>query len=248
VTYQRLREVREAKGWSIAELAKRTGLTIKMLETIDRGELSQLPAGLYGRSGIRAYARAVGLDADAVLEEVTPLLATPEDPLDGLARVRGIRRAASISARAPQPIVRAVVPAAPAPSIPTASPSPPIHESSWRPFAAAAVDGAVLVAIDVVLAWLTVMACGTGAIPALRSAAPALALLFLLIAALYFLLLGGVRNETFGARLAGLRAPEPNARVLDVRAIVMRARSSVLRESSLVVQWLHLRAVGVRRA
>ena len=92
MSYERLRRRREQKGWRIEELERRTGVRSRLLELIDRGQFAELPTGLYGRSAVRAYAEAVGLSADEVLEEVASLMPAVEDPLDGLARVRGIKR------------------------------------------------------------------------------------------------------------------------------------------------------------
>ena len=62
------------------------------LDAIERGSFDSLPSGLYGRHAVRAYASAVGIDPGRALEEVAALLPQPEDPLDGLARVRGLPR------------------------------------------------------------------------------------------------------------------------------------------------------------
>jgi hypothetical protein len=61
---------------------------------------------------VRAYAAAVGLDPRQVLEAVAPALPQPEDPLDGLARVRGFARR---RARAECSVSGAGVPGAGAP-------------------------------------------------------------------------------------------------------------------------------------
>jgi uncharacterized RDD family membrane protein YckC len=64
-------------------------------------------------------------------------------------------------------------------------------------------------------------------------AAPALLMLFVLIGGLYFLLLGGVRGATIGARLAGMRIPDAPAR--HAGAIGSRALDVAARELSIVV-------------
>jgi transcriptional regulator with XRE-family HTH domain len=92
VTYERLRQAREEKGFTVEELCRRTGLRPKTLELIDSGQLAELPAGLYCRSTIRTYASAVGLDPDDVVDALRPYLPVPEDPLDGLARRCGHSR------------------------------------------------------------------------------------------------------------------------------------------------------------
>ena len=52
------------------------------------GTRSRISSGLYGRNAVRAYAVAVGLSPDDALTEVAHRLREPEDPIDGLARVR----------------------------------------------------------------------------------------------------------------------------------------------------------------
>jgi transcriptional regulator with XRE-family HTH domain len=103
VTPQALRQAREHKGWSIEDLARRAGLRARTVEMIEDGRFDELPAGLYGRSSIRSYATAVGLDAQEVLEAFGPQVPSTEDPLDGLARRCGhVRR---VQARAADPVV-----------------------------------------------------------------------------------------------------------------------------------------------
>ena len=92
MTHERLRQARELRGWGIDELARRSGTRAHLLLAIERGSYDQLPSGLYGRAAIRSYAAAVGLNPDAVIAEVQPLLPVYEDPLDGLARRYGHAR------------------------------------------------------------------------------------------------------------------------------------------------------------
>jgi hypothetical protein len=246
VTHERLRRLREQKGWS--------------LDDLDRGAFSELPSGLYGRSAIRAYATAVGLQPDQVLSEVAELLPVAEDPLDGLARVRGLPRRPASPLRTSEP----------AGALETAPPhdrtqrsetvrhgnlAEPRSEAPWRPLAATGIDLGLLGVIDLALLLLTALACGTSVAVAARAAAPAMAILFVLIAALYFVLLGGVRNATVGARLAGVAEPDRMKGKLDAHAVFARARRCVVRESSVLVGWLirgegtdRFRALWVRRA
>ena len=252
---QTLRLAREKKGYSLNQIAARTGVKLRTLELVDAGRFAELPSGLYGRAAIRAYATAVGLDADEVLAECASLIPVPEDPLDGLARVRGLARRAST--RQPEPGAshphRAPAPAAAAGIIAMRSVE---QEELWRRFAASMFDGVLLVGIDVALVWLTARACGTSMATALRAGAPGIGLLFVLIGLLYFVLLGGVRNATFGARLMGLPDGEPADGALDVHAVFDRARRCVAGETSIFVEWLVqsgngercLRAIRFRRA
>lgn len=92
MVHEALRKAREARGLSLAALETKAGVRVAVLDAIERGAYAELPSGLYGRHAVRAYASAVGLDATRVLEEVGALLPKPEDPLNGLARVRGFPR------------------------------------------------------------------------------------------------------------------------------------------------------------
>jgi hypothetical protein len=126
-----------------------------------------LPTGLYGRNAVRSYATAVGVAADEALAEVAERLRAPEDPLDGLARVRGLVR----------PPARA-----------SALESPKPVATAWRPHAAAAIDAVMLLGLDFLLLELTALAAGVGIAEVMRVGAPSMVLLFTLIATLYFTL------------------------------------------------------------
>ena len=229
--HEQFRRAREAKGLSLGALEDRIGVKRQVLAAIDRGAFAELPAGLYGRHAVRVYATAVGLQADAVLEEVGRLLPRLEDPLDGLARVRGFeRRWPWVRPRDDQ-------------GAPIEEPEP-IGDATagamdWRPFAAAAIDGGLIAAILGVLAKLTAVAAGAPLSDVAPVALPAWALLVLLIAVTYFVVLGGVRNATFGAAVSGVRivcSGEPGT--LDARAAVRRGMRCALRESWFLVEWL----------
>ena len=288
VTYERLRLAREEKGFSPEELSRRTGIRQHMVELIERGEFSELPAGLYCRSVLRSYASAVGLDPNSVVESLRPYLPVPEDPLDGLARRHGHAR--KVEPKLPEPLTvpaaalsteespasvdlnlagvavdellpmaeLAASPPAPDAELPdvvirTAVPvfsevcdgfspvepeEPAIRQKRqlWRPLAASAIDGVLLAAIGGALVWLTAIACGTSVPVALRTAAPAVALVFGLIVALYFVLFGGVGNATLGVSLMGLDVPPPGRVVLNPRDVFGRARRSVMGDTSLLAE------------
>lgn len=194
-----LRQQREARGLDILDLSRRTGVRVTFLEWIDRGDVGALPAGLYGRAAIRAYAAGVGIDPDAALGALAPHLRALEDPIDGLARVRGISR--PVPARS-----SATIQAGESDHIQTA-PVTPI----WPPLAASLCDGLLLAVIDLTLLALTAVACGTTMEVTLLRAGPALILLWALIGCAYYLLLGGIRDGTVGQRLMEL--PRTNGAV-----------------------------------
>jgi cytoskeleton protein RodZ len=64
----RLRAAREAKGLTISELADQTRVRIAALEAIEAGDFARLPEPIYVQSYLRAFAQAVGLPVEPVLE------------------------------------------------------------------------------------------------------------------------------------------------------------------------------------
>jgi transcriptional regulator with XRE-family HTH domain len=184
--HERLRLARQRRGLSLATICRQWGVREQNLELIERDKFEELPTGLYGRSAVRAYATAVGLSADEALAEVADRLRTPEDPLDGLARVRGLTRQ-------PERTIKEI--------LHVASPEIALSESS-RAHVANVLDALVLLGLDFALLQLTAAVAGVGATEILRIAAPSMIALFALIAALYFVLLGGLARVTVGSRVA----------------------------------------------
>jgi hypothetical protein len=65
----RLRQEREWRGISLEELAVTTKVSIELWEAMERNDFSRWPSGVFARAFVRDYARAVGLDADAVVND-----------------------------------------------------------------------------------------------------------------------------------------------------------------------------------
>ncbi|KFN01383.1 helix-turn-helix domain-containing protein [Bacillus clarus] len=66
---QRLKEAREAKGFSIDQLYEITKIQKRYLVTIEEGDYSILPGAFYARAFIKQYADAVGLNGEELLVE-----------------------------------------------------------------------------------------------------------------------------------------------------------------------------------
>jgi cytoskeletal protein RodZ len=63
----RLRAAREARGLSLRELSDQTRIARRYLEAIEADDYKELPGGIFNRSFIKAYAKAVGFnEAEAV--------------------------------------------------------------------------------------------------------------------------------------------------------------------------------------
>jgi transcriptional regulator with XRE-family HTH domain len=65
----RLRAQRERQEISLSAIAEKTKIKLSLLEALERDDLSHWPLGLFGRSYIRSYAQAVGLEPDATVRE-----------------------------------------------------------------------------------------------------------------------------------------------------------------------------------
>jgi transcriptional regulator with XRE-family HTH domain len=83
-----LKRAREDAGLTAAELASRTRLSPRIVAAIEAERYDLLPAGLYARTAVRAYAQAVGIEPDTAIAELRSKL--PEAPLD-LAEVAELR-------------------------------------------------------------------------------------------------------------------------------------------------------------
>lgn len=62
-----LRRERERREITLRAIADRTKIGTRLLEGLERGDVSRWPAGIYRRAFVRGYADAVGLDADLIL-------------------------------------------------------------------------------------------------------------------------------------------------------------------------------------
>jgi hypothetical protein len=223
-----LRRTRAQHHEDLASLSTRTGLRIHHIRAIEEGRFRDLPAGIYGRAAIRSFATAYGLDPEAVLADCDPLLRHVEDPIDALARVRGVARPSA------------------APAIATAA-TRTVSDVRLRPFAAATLDGIVAGALFIALAAAAALLIGAP-ITALRSSTTALVLVGLMLDAGYYVWLGGLVGTTVGEFTLG---PEPlvrDPRPLTLRAIARRAMwtaTADARAIHLVGMWIGRR---LRRA
>jgi hypothetical protein len=71
---ERLRLHREERQISLSTVSEQTKIKLSLLEALERNDLSHWPLGLFGRSYIRSYAQAIGLDPAATLREFLALL------------------------------------------------------------------------------------------------------------------------------------------------------------------------------
>jgi cytoskeletal protein RodZ len=74
-----LRREREQRRVSIAELAQTTRIPVRILQQIEQDDHAQLPADVFVRGFLRAYARALGMDEEHILARYGGRQ-TPEPP------------------------------------------------------------------------------------------------------------------------------------------------------------------------
>jgi cytoskeletal protein RodZ len=63
-----LEQIRRRKGVSLNDIAESTKISTFFLQAIESEQFGKLPGGLFNRSYIRQYADAVGISADALLD------------------------------------------------------------------------------------------------------------------------------------------------------------------------------------
>jgi cytoskeleton protein RodZ len=66
---EQLRQARHEAGLSLDQISARTKIKKSFLGAIEREDFEQLPRGVFRRGFIRAYAREVCLDAEAIVQE-----------------------------------------------------------------------------------------------------------------------------------------------------------------------------------
>lgn len=68
---QFLRDKREQRGMSVAEIARATRVPMSSVERIEADQFDELPAEVFVRGFLKSYARAVGVTEDEVLARYT---------------------------------------------------------------------------------------------------------------------------------------------------------------------------------
>jgi transcriptional regulator with XRE-family HTH domain len=68
---RRLRDQRERAQIALGEIAEATKIKRSVLEELERGDVSAWPGGIFRRAFVRAYASAIGLSPESVVEEFT---------------------------------------------------------------------------------------------------------------------------------------------------------------------------------
>jgi transcriptional regulator with XRE-family HTH domain len=238
-----LRAAREARGLSLSEIAASTRISPTILQRLERGDFDGVPAGLYVRSYLKAYAAAVGLDPDETLRLLDPLLPRAVESFSVIVQTAVTRQppaAVGDSSEAPPPehaparVARLPAPSASALKMSLEEAAP--RTSRARLFGAAVVDALLLATVSTALVCLSALACGVSVLQLLRVAAPAMAVLCGTVALAYFGLLAGIAGRTCGAWLLDIKLVEPPpARPMDLSFVARRTAQCLVREASSLI-------------
>ena len=85
----RLRSERERRGISLETIASVTKVSADLWEGLERNDFSRWPNGIFARAFVRDYARAVGIDADEVVDEFCRLFAVGDRRAERVIKAHG---------------------------------------------------------------------------------------------------------------------------------------------------------------
>jgi transcriptional regulator with XRE-family HTH domain len=216
-----LRQARQAAGLELADIERQTRISPSILRWIDEGQYQRLPAGIYARSYVRAFAEAVGLDPGEVLATLQEELPRAEE-ITFPARTG--KREAPFQNRIRDAITASTLPV-------------------WAvKLAAAALDAFALVTLSFAVLGMTAAVSGRPIAETVRTGLPALAVVLAVVTMLYFVIFAGIEGRTPGARLMGL-PPLDCARPMRLRSVGIRALRIFLSQASLGLELANSRDV-----
>ena len=81
---ERLRNAREARGWSLADVSELTRIRATFLQALEEEQFDRLPGRTYLKGFLRTYATALGLNPDELFEAYHLEFETPAQPIVGM--------------------------------------------------------------------------------------------------------------------------------------------------------------------
>ena len=110
-----LREAREAKGYTVSQLAEKTHIMHQIVEEMEVERFTRIPAPIYGRGFVKLYCEAVGLDPKPFIaaymelqsgkrQSATPPPPPPPPPPKPVAKEEPAPAPRPAPAPAPQPV------------------------------------------------------------------------------------------------------------------------------------------------
>jgi len=214
-TQELLRCARENRGDDLSTLSARTGLRVHHIRAIEEGRFGDLPAGIYARAAVRSFAAAYGLDPDEVLAGCSALLPGVEDPIDALARARGIAPPSQSAAPATSSAIVA-------------------EPRRLRSFAASTVDAGVVAALLLATS-LAAALLARVSIGALSPSARSLFVVGLIFGTAYYVWMGGLNGTTFGEYAVRQDWLHRDPRPLTLHAIALRTLAAATADARAIV-------------
>jgi transcriptional regulator with XRE-family HTH domain len=235
MTIAELRKARMAQGLSLTEISRRTRIGVTHLRRIEEGDFNGLPSGFYARAFVRAYAEAIGVDADIVLGELAELLPAAQAalaPHPAVTRQPGLpwTDAADLIPDARMQVLKQL--------LDRHNDTVSEHEQRGhggrlalrggpRRFLAATFDGLLMAAIYLSVLGLTAIQCGVGVGELVRESGLAIFAVLGLITLLYVLIVGGIAGRTIGAMLLDVTLVDSPTRPLNLGTIARRSLDCV---------------------
>jgi transcriptional regulator with XRE-family HTH domain len=99
----RLKTHRERCGITLESIVDSTKIKRSLLASLERGDVSQFPLGIFRRAYVRSYANAIGLPAERIVAEFVQLFPEPGETSQRTAAVVEIARPVPAPEPAPTP-------------------------------------------------------------------------------------------------------------------------------------------------
>lgn len=106
---QTLRGARESRGLSLREISDQTRISRRYLEAIEAEEFKHLPGGIFNRSFVKSFARAVGVPEERALELYARALRERGEAVDDAPTTRQASRIYTDDAPARSPLLTAAL-------------------------------------------------------------------------------------------------------------------------------------------
>ncbi|GAB7537184.1 helix-turn-helix domain-containing protein [Burkholderia sp. 3C] len=74
----RLAQLREAKGWSVADVSSRLKVAVPKLRALEAGDISQMPGSTFAAGVVRSYAKMLGVDPEPFAQALRREKGIPE--------------------------------------------------------------------------------------------------------------------------------------------------------------------------
>lgn len=249
MTIAELRRIRMGKGLSLTEISRRTRIGVGYLRKIEEGQFKSLPPGFYARAFVRAYAEAVGVDADVVLGELAGVLpaaqaaAAPHPVGENAAAAATAVEAATLIPDARMTLLKQILDRHNAMVTEASARVRAARAGAGRPgrrLLAAAIDGAMLGSLYLIVLAVTAFACGVTIGALVQMAGLAVFTVLAFITLLYVFMMGGIAGRTIGSMVLDVPLIERPAAPLGLDAILRRSVSFLRADASAAAEVVSL--------